>query len=138
MTVPETTGRSQHPEEEHGSPEHPGALQMPDEGPFPPRRSHSPSGPREPPARLAKRHAARCDSSPSHGTLLPKETRGCQPHSAISRKLFEASHKSREAPLLRVPALEPRALPTPLAEVQGDFSLQLNQRINRGFVPQTR
>lgn len=45
VTIPETTGRFQGPEEQHGSPERPGALPMPDEGPFFPGEATAPLDP---------------------------------------------------------------------------------------------
>lgn len=104
-----------------------------------PSKAAAPAGPLQPPARLPKRHPARV-------TLLacvercPRRGRGdARRPWPFPGSYLEQSHKNWERPPLRLPGWSPsRAVPTPLAEVQGERSLQLNQRINRGLVPQTR
>lgn len=138
VTIPETMGRFQGPEERHKSPERLGALQMPDEGPFPPGEATAPLDP-------GNLWPGRPSGTWPGVTFLPRMEHCSpkRPRAASRTRPFPGSYlkpavKVGRPPPLWVPALELRALPTPLAEVQGDFSLQLNQRINRGFVPQTR
>lgn len=94
-------------------------------------RSCSRAGPAAP----AKRDPA------LHGTLLPNEATGTAGHT----RPFPGSYlkpvvKAGSTPpsLGSGSGAAPDLLPTPLAGIQGDFSLSLNQRINRVFVPQMR
>lgn len=116
ITILEATGRRQGPGKESRAPV--GSTDA-GQGLFPPTQSCSPS------CLLQPNQAGQAVLLPRTEHCSPTRPRGCEPHSATSRKSSEASRKGWEdpPPLGSGSGAAPDALPTPLAEVQGDSSL---------------